>query len=89
MPGKGDASVGRLVQPADAIEHCGLAGTIGPDQSMDGPFLDLKRDIVNCFESTKVHGETLDRKMRHSSFLDVLGYSAGMRQAGPERVNAI
>src|SRR2546426_12354911 len=71
MPGKGDASMCGLVEPADAVEHRGLASTIGPDQAMNGPFLDLKRDIVNGFESTKVHGEMLDRKMRHSSFLDV------------------
>ncbi len=50
----------RLVKAGDAIEHGGLAGAVWPDQRSDVAFSRGKRQVIDCHQPTKAHGQVLD-----------------------------
>ncbi len=57
---KADASLARLVEPGDAIEHGSLAGAVRPDQRGDIALPRLKRQVIYRDQPAKAHGQVLD-----------------------------
>src|SRR6516165_2078910 len=55
-----DAPFGRFVEAGSAVEHRGLAGAVGPDQSGDVTAAGGERQVVDCEQSAEAHGQMLD-----------------------------
>ena len=56
---EGNRSPFRMIEAADAIEHGGLAGPVGPNETEDLAFIDIERDIVEGDDAPKTLGERL------------------------------
>src|SRR5215468_1459815 len=55
-----DASLGRLVETGDAVEHRRLAGAVGTDQRGDVSTSRREREIVDRHQAAEAHAEMLD-----------------------------
>src|SRR5262249_43826659 len=68
-----DASLARLVEAGDAVEHRRLAGAVRPDQCGDIAASGREREIVDCHQAAETHAEVLDaqhgREVRRPSRL--------------------
>src|SRR5215510_9797308 len=68
-----DASLARLVEAGDAVEHRRLAGAVRPDQRGDIAASGREREIVDGHQAAEAHAEVLDaqqwREVRGSSRL--------------------
>ena len=64
-----DAAFGRLVEAGDAVEHRGLAGTVGADQRRDIIALGLEREIADGCQSAKTHRQVFDPEQRRGRIL--------------------
>ena len=58
----------RFDRPGNDVEQRGLAGAVGTDDAEDTALLDIKRHIVQRFESAKAFTDPLDlQKIAHQS----------------------
>ena len=54
------------IEPADAVEHAGLAGAVRPDQRQQLAALDRKRDVVEHDEAAEPERQRVDLKLSHT-----------------------
>src|SRR5688500_309479 len=59
-----EASLGRLVEAGDAVEHRGLAGAVGADDGRNIAVPGRKRQIVHGDEAPEAHGQVLNGEDR-------------------------
>ena len=52
-----DGTAGRRVELGDEVEARTFAGSVGPDDGMNGVTLDLEVHIVDCDKSHKLLGQ--------------------------------
>ena len=57
-----DLATGGLVEPGQAVEYRGLAGTVRPDQGKDRVAFDLEADIAQGLDATEVHHQFFHRE---------------------------
>lgn len=53
------------IYPGNEVEYSGLACSVWTDQADDGAFINLKRDIVDCSETTEALRQALDSEYTH------------------------
>ncbi|MNG12980.1 hypothetical protein D3C84_966270 [compost metagenome] len=57
-----DLATRGLVEPGQAVEHRGLASTVGADQGEDRVAFDLQADIAQGLDATEMHHQFFNRE---------------------------